>query len=175
MKKKKIIFLIIDLVLIVLSVFLDQFTKALAVEKLKDKPATNLIDGVLEFNYLENKGAAFGMLQDQKLFFILVAVVILAVILYVLYKTPDDNKYIALHILLSLIAGGAVGNMIDRLVNTYVVDFIYFKLINFPIFNVADIFVSVGTFVLIILFLFFYKEEDLTFLNFKQIKFRKLG
>ena len=155
-------------------VLADQFTKSLAVAHLKDKPAFNIISGVLELNYLENKGAAFGMLQNQKAFFIFVAVVILSVIGYVLYKMPDEKKYRLLHVLLSLIAAGAIGNMIDRIRLDYVVDFIYFVLINFPIFNVADIYVSVSTVALVILLLFVYKENDLNFISFKQKRFREL-
>ena len=76
--------------------------------------------------------------------------------------------------LLSLIAAGAIGNMIDRIRFDYVVDFIYFVLINFPIFNVADIYVTVSTVILVILLLFVYKEEDLSFISFKQKRYREI-
>ena len=109
---------------------------------------------------MENRGAAFGMLQNQKFFFIFIAVVILAVIVYVLIKTPNQHKYVKLHIALVCIAGGAIGNMVDRLKLDYVVDFLYFSLINFPIFNVADIYVTLSAIALIIVVLFYYKEED---------------
>lgn len=174
MSLKKKIFLFLDLLGIIVLILLDQYTKYLAVIHLKDKAAFNIINGVLEFNYLENKGAAFGMLQNQKVFFIFVAIVILGVIAYILFKTPDDRKYTILHILLSFIAAGAIGNMIDRIRYDYVVDFIYFVLINFPIFNVADIYVSVSTVVLIILLLFYYKEKDLNFISFKQNHYREI-
>lgn len=174
MSRKKKIILLLDLISIIVLILLDQYTKHLAVIHLKDKAAFNIINGVLELNYLENKGAAFGMLQNQKVFFIFVAIVILSVIAYVLFKTPDKSKYTILHILLSLIAAGAIGNMIDRIRYDYVVDFIYFVLINFPIFNVADIYVSVSTVILIILLLFFYKENDLNFISFKQKRYREI-
>lgn len=170
LKKKLLLFL--DLLGICALVALDQYTKYLAVIHLKDKPAFNIINGVLELNYLENKGAAFGMLQNQKAFFIFVAVVILGVIGYVLFKTPERKKYRTLHLLLSLIAAGAIGNMIDRIRFDYVVDFIYFVLINFPIFNVADIYVTVSTVALVFLLLFVYKENDLSFISFKQKHYR---
>lgn len=172
LKSKLMIFL--DLVGICALVALDQYTKNLAVIHLKDKPAYIIINGVLELNYLENKGAAFGMLQNQKAFFIFVAVVILSVIGYVLLKTPENKKYRILHLLLSLIAAGAIGNMIDRIRLNYVVDFIYFSLINFPIFNVADMYVTISTAALVILLLFVYKENDLNFISFKQKKYREL-
>lgn len=174
MNLKKKIFLLLDMMGIVILVLLDQYTKYLAVIHLKDKPAYIIINGVLELNYLENRGAAFGMLQNQKAFFIFVAVVILSVIGYVLFKTPDNKKYRMLHLLLSLIAAGAIGNMIDRIRFDYVVDFIYFVLINFPIFNVADIYVTVSTVALVILLLFVYKENDLNFISFKQKRYREI-
>ncbi len=167
-KKKKIILL--DVLLFICLVVFDQFTKYLAILNLKDQSAVPIIKNVLELNYLENRGAAFGMLQDQKIFFILIAVFIIGIISYVLCIMPDDKKYNALHILLVMICSGACGNMIDRIRTDYVVDFIYFVLINFPIFNFADICVTVSTVLLIILFLFYYKEKDFAFLSFKQQK-----
>ncbi len=173
MKEKKKLY-IIDISLLVVLVIIDQLTKFLAVLRLKDKPAFSIINGALEFNYLENRGAAFGMLQNAKLFFIFVAVIFLAVIGYVLFKTPSDKKYTKLHILLVFISAGAIGNMIDRLRLDYVVDFIYVSLINFPIFNVADIYVTLGTIVLVCLILFVFKDNDFYFLSFKEQKYREL-
>ena len=175
MSKKKKILLIVDAIMIVLLVAFDQFTKYLAVENLQDKPAYKIIEGILELNFLKNSGAAFGLLQNQKVFFILVAVLILFIIAYVLFRMPDDKKYNIMHVLLVMIAAGAAGNMIDRIRQDYVVDFIYFVIINFPIFNVADIYVTCSTFLFIILFLFYYKESDFSFLSFRQQKkFREI-
>lgn len=89
-------------------------------------------------------------------------------------KTPEHKKYTWGHVSLILIAAGGMGNMIDRIRLDYVVDFIYFSLINFPIFNVADIFVTIGTILLIILLLFVYKEDDLNFLSFKTKTYREI-
>ncbi len=174
MDKKKIKLLVFDLLFLSFLVFADQFTKYIAVLKLKNQPAFSIIDGVLEFNYLENRGAAFGMLQNQKIFFVFVALIFLGVIAYVLIKVPYEKKYKRLHVLLILIAGGAIGNLIDRLRLDYVVDFIYIVLINFPIFNVADIYVTLSTVLLVIQVLFVYKDNDFSFLSFNQKKFREL-
>ena len=149
-------------------VILDQITKNLAVVYLKDKPAYVIWDGVFELHYLENSGAAFGMLQNQKILFVTIAAVILILIGYVLIKLPRNRHYAMLEILLVLIASGAVGNMIDRVQFNYVVDFFYFKLIDFPIFNVADIYVSVSCVLLAILVIFFYKDDDFDFLGKKK-------
>lgn len=171
MKKKVVI--IIDIVVLLALVLIDQITKYFAVQKLKDQTAFSIINGVLELNYLENKGAAFGMLQNQKIFFVFVAVIFIAVIAFVLFKVPDETKYIKLHILLTAICAGAIGNLIDRVRFDYVVDFIYFSLINFPVFNFADICVTVGTFILVLVILFVYKDHDFYFLSFKPQKFKE--
>ena len=174
MSIKKKLFLLLDLVMIAGLIFFDQYTKHWAVVFLKDKPAYNLINGILELNYLENQGAAFGVLPNQKIFFVFVAIVILSAVGYVLLKLPDHKKYTILHFLFSLIVAGSIGNMIDRVRYDYVVDFIYIVLINFPIFNVADMYVTISTALLIIQVLFVYKENDFNFLSFKQKKFREL-
>lgn len=173
-KLQKIRILIIDIIIMAVLIGLDQFTKYLAVIHLKDKPAYKIINGILELNYLENRGAAFGMLQNQIVFFIFVEVIVLSVIAYILYKTPVHKKYNRMHMLLSLIAAGAIGNMIDRIRLDYVVDFIYIVLINFPIFNLADIYVSFSTVILVLALLFYYKEDDLYFISFNQKKIREI-
>lgn len=173
-KKKKITFAF-DLILFFVLIWLDQLTKQLAVSKLKDKPSFPIIDGFLELNYLENRGAAFGMLQNQKFFFIFVSFIVLVAIGYILWKIPEHKKYRWLHISLVAIAAGAVGNnLFDRFSLDYVRDFIYLVIINFPIFNLADIYVCIATFILVVLLLFVYKEEDLSFLSFKEKKYRQI-
>lgn len=164
--KKKALRIIIDILAILLLIFLDQFTKYLAVVKLKYNPPYVLIDGVLELNYLENKGAAFGMLQDKRTLFIFMTVIMLTVVFYVLLKLPDEKKFVAWQIFLCLICAGGIGNMIDRVRFDYVVDFIYFVLIDFPVFNLADILITVGTVLFFIVILFLTKEEELQFLRF---------
>ncbi len=166
--KKKIIRFIIDLVIIAFLIGLDQFTKMLAVAALKDKPAIKILDRVFELSYLENRGAAFGMLQNQKIYFVVIAVIMCIVVCYMLIKMPLDTKYFLLRACMVLIGAGAIGNLIDRVTLNYVVDFFYFVLINFPIFNVADIYVSVACVVLAIIILFVYKDEDLEFIKLKK-------
>jgi signal peptidase II len=166
--------LLLDVVIAAALLALDQFTKYLAVLYLKGQAAFVLINGVLELNYLENRGSAFGMLQNQKYFILFVGVVFLAVILFLLFKLPEDKKYDSVHILLAAVIAGGLGNMIDRFKLDYVIDFISFVLINFPIFNVADCYIVVGTILLFILFLFVFKEKDLEFLSFKQNRYREM-
>ena len=74
---------------------------------------------------------------------------------------PRQKKYLYLDYIIVLVVAGAIGNHIDRVLNNYVVDFIYFSLINFPVFNIADCYVTVSMILLLILILFYYKDEDL--------------
>lgn len=168
MSKK--ILLMLDVLLIAALIIFDQFTKKLAVAKLMNQPAYVLIDGVLELDYLENRGVAFGMFQGQRFMILLVGIVFLAVLLFFMLKTPAGKKYTALHIILSFVIAGGIGNMIDRFRLEYVIDFISFVLINFPIFNVADCYVVCGVIAMCIMFLFVFKDEDLEFLSFKKSK-----
>lgn len=171
---KRASLLVTDFMLFVILVIADQLTKHLAVVRLKNQAAYNLINGILEFNYLENRGAAFGVLQNQKYFFVFVALIFIGVIVFVLIKVPTQKKYYSLNILLVMIAAGAVGNMIDRVLYDYVVDFIYLVCIQFPIFNMADIYVTTATVILVFQILFVYKTNDFNFLSFNPKKFREL-
>lgn len=174
MRKKSKLMLFVDLLVILVLLGIDQYTKYLAIVHLKDQAPIVLWTDVLELNYLENRGSAFGMLQNQKLFILFVGIVFMAVLLFFLFKLPRKKKYIVVHMSLSAIIAGGLGNMIDRFRFDFVVDFISFVLINFPIFNVADCYIVVFTILLFILFLFFYKESDLEFLNFKQNRYREM-
>lgn len=147
--------------LTIFLVILDQVTKGLAVQFLKDQEPFVIWDGVFELHYLENRGAAFGMLQGQRTFFLIIGIVVFAVAIYLFRHMSKSGRFWPLRLIVICILAGAWGNMIDRLSLSYVVDFFYFKLIDFPIFNVADIYVSVGTAVLVVLILFYYKDEEL--------------
>ena len=171
-KNRKKVLLLSLLILLVLIAF-DQITKYLAIALLKDQSSFSLIDGVLEFQYLENRGAAFSMLQGQKVFILFIGFISIIAILFCIFKIPDKIKYNKLFYLVSAMVAGAIGNMIDRIRFDYVVDFIYFSLIDFPIFNVADICVTLSVIALIVVVMFVYKEDDFSFLNFKQKKFRE--
>lgn len=165
MKKGNLFGIIIDIMVIILLTAADQYLKYLAVLRLKDQAPYVLIDGILELHYLENKGAAFGMLQNKKALFVFMCVVMLTIIFYVLFKLPRQKKYRIWQVFLCLICAGAAGNMIDRVRYDYVVDYIYFRIIDFPVFNLADILITIGTVLFFIVVLFFVKEEELQFLR----------
>ena len=141
-------------------ILLDLQTKAAAVRALQGKPPIILVNGVLELLYVQNTGAAFSLLENAQWLFILIAVAAVLLISVFLIRLPKTKRYQPLHILLTFISAGAVGNLIDRIQLGYVRDFIYFSIIDFPVFNVADIYVTVSTALLVILLLFYYREED---------------
>lgn len=148
---------------------IDQLTKWLAVVHLKDKAPFILIDGVFQFRYLENRGAAFGMMQERQYIFVAGAIIICLIIAFLYVRIPHVKKYFPLRICGVLLCAGAIGNMIDRIRLNYVIDFLYFNLIDFPIFNVADCYVVVSCIAFVILILFYYKEEDdFAFLSLKK-------
>lgn len=153
---------------LIVSIGFDQWTKALAVAKLKGNQPFVLIDGIFEFYYSENRGAAFGMLQGKQFLFFIIAAFVLLAAVFVLVRMPANRRFLPLTACLFLLASGAVGNMIDRISQGYVVDFLYFKLIDFPIFNVADCYVVTATFLLMVLIFFVYSEEELSFLSLKK-------
>lgn len=155
---------------IIALIAIDQYTKYLAVIKLKDQDPFVIWEGVFELRYLENRGAAFGMLQNQQVFFIIMTALVLLFIIYAYVKTPETPRYLPMRLTIIFITAGAIGNMIDRVMNGFVVDFFYFSLIDFPIFNVADIYVTVTFFVLVILLMFVYKDEELDIYSLKKMK-----
>ena len=144
-------------------IFIDQLTKKLVTDYLSNGNKIIVIPNIFEMFYLENRGAAFGILQGQReLFFVITIVVLIGLLIY-LYKIPFNKKYMPLFVVLLLIFSGAIGNFIERVTKGYVVDFLYFKPINFPLFNVADSYITIACFVLLYLLLFHYKEDELKF------------
>ena len=150
-----------------LPVLFDQFTKQLAANHLPGHPV-ELIRGVFSLQYLENHGAAFGMLQGRRFFFILITIVFLVLAMAFYVRIPRTKHFLVLRILVIFACAGAIGNFIDRLTLHYVRDFFYFSLIDFPIFNVADIYVTVSVTIFAVLILFFYKDDELSFTKIKK-------
>lgn len=130
------------IIIIAASVILDQITKMLVVNGMALYESIPLIKNVLSFTYIHNYGAAWGMLSDHRWVFIVVTALAIIVMPIFLYKYRNLHWMFGLS--LSLIIGGAIGNMIDRIFLGYVVDFIQATFIDFPVFNVADICVVCG-------------------------------
>ena len=130
------------------GIAIDQFTKWLAVKFLMPITTKPLIEGVLHLTYVENRGAAFGMLADNRWVFIVISTLTILALLFYLFAGYSQNRLYTIPI--ALIISGGIGNMIDRLALGYVVDFIDFRLINFAVFNGADSFVCVGAALLLV-------------------------
>ena len=155
--------MLIWLLITVGVVFLDQITKWLAVIFLQGNAAVPVIPWFIQLSYLENRGAAWGMFADQRWVFMTISTIaIIAICGYMFIKRPENKL---LSISLAFIVGGGIGNMIDRVLLGFVVDFLEFTFIDFPIFNVADSFVCIGAGMLLlymtILTVKEYKDEKL--------------
>jgi len=146
---------------IIIGVLLDQVTKYFAFTKLKAQEPYIIWKDIFQLEYLENRGAAFGLFQNQRLFFYFSVLIICITVLWFYLRVPMERHFLPLRVCAVLIVSGALGNFIDRVRLNYVVDFLYFKLIDFPVFNVADIYVTVSTFLLLFLLFFYYKETEL--------------
>ena len=143
------------------AVLADQLTKLAAYNRLRGRGAVPVVKGVFELLYLENRGAAFGILKNRQWIMMILALAISAGAVFVMYRLGPGRKYRPLRFALGMLVAGAAGNLIDRMARGYVVDFLYFSLIDFPVFNIADVYVCVGCALLILLLLFCYREEDL--------------
>lgn len=136
--------MILMIAIMIGAIALDQLTKWLTVTCLEYRETVPLWQDVFHFTYERNEGAAFGMLSDHRWVFMVVSTVaIIALLIYLFRFTPKSK---IMQISLSMIAGGGIGNMIDRVYLGYVIDFIDVRLINFAVFNIADSFVTVGAF-----------------------------
>ena len=164
--------MLIWLAVIIVTVFLDQLTKYLTVLHLKPIDTLPIIEDVLHLTYVENTGAAFGMMKDARwVFMVTSTAAIIGILGYMIrrvYIKKEKMPWMEA-LSLSLIVGGGIGNMIDRTMLGYVVDMIDCRFINFAVFNVADSFVCIGA-GLMILYLIV-----LTVKEFKAEKAAKLA
>ena len=161
MKQKQIFKFIITVFGAGVLVLLDRLSKVWAENFLRPNGPVVLIKGALEFQYTQNRGIAFGLFQGLGVVFIILTVILAAALFFLLWRTPATKHFLPLNIIFTMILGGALGNLWDRVFQSYVTDFIYIRLINFPIFNVADICVSLGIVALLFYLLFFYKDKEL--------------
>lgn len=152
-----------------LMVAVDQISKYFAVINLKGRENAVWIKNVFELQYVENDGAAFSSFSGKQGFLLVVTIAVMLFVIFEFVRIPDGKRYAWLRIDFLMIVAGALGNMIDRVRQGYVVDFFYFVPINFPRFNVADIYVTLAMPLLIILLFFVYKDNETEFL----FKFRK--
>jgi signal peptidase II len=133
-------------IVIAIVIALDQATKYWAAVRLRGGQDIDVIDGLLKFNYTENSGIAFGMLAGLDVRWMLVAISVAAVIIVIYYMLRTPAEHSLLLWALAFVAGGIVGNLIDRILMGRVIDFIlaYYRDYEFPVFNVADTAITTG-------------------------------
>ncbi len=153
-------FVVVAPMFFIALVLLDQWTKGLAVASLKGQESFSIWEGVLEFRYFENTGAAWGMLKGKQVFFYVLTVVFFGTVIYEIYRLYKEVRFLPFVYTLVFMVAGAAGNFIDRVYQQYVVDFIYVKIINFPIFNVADCYITVSVILMLLLMFFYYTDEE---------------
>lgn len=146
----------------------DQTTKYLAQAYLMGSRGIEVIPGVFQLFYLQNRGAAFGMMENRQWFFAVIALVMILAACYVYLRLPMEKHYGLARIVCVLIVSGAAGNMIDRIFHSYVIDFLYFSLIDFPVFNVADCYVCAGAALGVLAIFTLYRDDDFGFLISKK-------
>ena len=147
-------------VFIAVLILIDQITKYIVSIQLQNGREIDIIKNIFSLSYVENRGIAFGMMQGGRWFFVVFTILILLAYIYYYNKVLKYKKDIFYNISLILIVSGAIGNFIDRVHLGYVIDFLYFKLINFPVFNLADIYVVIGAILYVIVNLFLDNEEN---------------
>lgn len=153
-------YVIMSILAVLTMVAVDQLVKYWAITMLAPMGSILLVPGILRLTYVENRGAAFSILENQIWLFVVLALVILCAIVYVLYMGRIQTMTGKLALL--IIAAGAIGNTIDRVIHHYVVDMIEVTFIHFPVFNIADMYVCVGVALFAIYYLFIHKDAEET-------------
>lgn len=152
-----------------LMVVLDQVSKAHIVKYLKGHENIVWVKNVFELEYLENTGAAFSSFLGKQGFLIILTTVVLLFVIFEFVRIPIEKRFEWLRVAFLLLVSGAIGNLIDRIKQGFVVDFFYFVPVNFPRFNVADIYVTCSVILLCILVFAVYKDNETEFLfTFKK-------
>lgn len=151
----------------------DQLSKAMAVTKLKNSDSVTVIKGFFDLTYVENKGAAWGVLSGRMSILVIITIILIPLFVFCMHKINKNKKLLdssklkgvaLLHFDMILLLSGAIGNFIDRIIKGYVVDFFQFTFIDFPVFNVADCYITIGAVLFIIIYMFLLNDEDISLL-----------
>lgn len=142
----------------VIIIIIDQLTKLLTKQFMQEKESISVIGDILRLTYIKNPGMAFGIQIGGKLFYTIFASIACVIILVYFFRLRPENFW-ARFALVSIL-GGALGNLIDRFIYSEVVDFIDVRIIRWPVFNFADIAVSVGMIILIVIVVFERSREE---------------
>ena len=142
--------MVTTIIISIILLCIDQISKLLVVNLLTKTDSITIIKNFFYLTYINNDGAAFSILVGKRIFLILIAVLVIVMLIRYIKKNNIQNKLELVSI--SLIIGGSLGNLMDRVVRGYVIDFLDFKIFNynFPIFNLADTFIVIGVFLLLL-------------------------
>lgn len=138
-------------------ILLDQYIKNWVIHHLALYESMPVIDGFFDFYYIRNDGAGWGIFSGQMWLFYIVTLIMIVYLVYLIYKNRFKGNFLLIG--LGLLLGGTLGNFIDRIRFNYVVDMFRLSFINFPIFNIADIALTIGV-IMIILIILFHEEGD---------------
>lgn len=163
----------------ILLCVIDQFTKYLVSSRMQINEVIPVIKGVFQLRYIRNEGMAWSLLEGKQIIFVILTPAVMFFLIKLFICLPEEKKYGPIRVIVVFLTAGAAGNLIDRiwggeaLFKGAVIDFFDFCLINFPVFNVADIYVSLSVVVLLFLMFFRYKEEDFEVIYDSCIRFKK--
>lgn len=183
---KKLSHVLVPLLFLAGMVGLDQWTKYLTIQHLSDGHEVKFLGNAVVFSFMKNHGMAWGLFQNAQFVLCLLTIIAIGIIIFLYVRTPFEKEYRPIRIAEVMLVGGALGNLIDRIFRLepgetyfhgYVVDMIYVKAINFPVFNVADVFVSLAFLSFLFLLIFVYNEDEFNkcFGNFPSRKKKEDG
>ncbi len=154
-------------------IMLDQLSKAFASSNLKNSDSVTVIKGFFDLTYVENRGAAWGVLSGRISILVIITVILIPIFVFCMLRIYKNKELLdssklkrvsLLHFDLILLLSGAVGNFIDRIIKGYVVDFFQFTFFDFPVFNVADCYITIGAVFFIVIYMFLLNDDDITIL-----------
>ena len=159
MKRKTILTIIVEVLLILVFVSVDLLTKTFIYEPIDGAPDIVLINNILKFTAVQNTGASFGIFKGNAIILAIISLIIIIVVFIIQMFSLTKLKDKTFRFGLILIVAGGIGNIVDRFLLGHVRDFIYFELIDFPVFNIADSCLTIGC-VLIIIYVIIYYVKD---------------
>ncbi len=168
-KSKNICCIFLWSILFVILTAADRITKIMAYNNLKDNDSVVVIKGFLSLTYVENKGAAWGIMSGRINLLAIATIIIIPFLIFLFIRAWKSKKYFdlkksryltILQLDMILLLAGAVGNFIDRILMGFVVDFFQFTFIDFPVFNVADCYITAGAFIFVIIYIFVFKSDE---------------
>ncbi len=169
--KKKLPTIVFNFILMLLLVFIDQFSKYYFSTNLVNGKEIVIWEDVLKLVSAHNTGAVWSILSDSTTFLTYLTIIEIILVFVLYFFIPFGNKRLKpLRYITVFVLAGAFGNLIDRIRLKYVYDFIYFELIDFPVFNIADCYITVSMILLLVLVIFYYKDEDFSFIKFLSSK-----